>query len=83
MCASYIEYSLQKKNDLFKKTELREGNGSMIIPKNTYGFLFIVAVTLHRFESFRLSPSKIQMRSTGYLPTPHNSLSMFFTLLLL
>ena len=45
--------------------ELREGNDSMTIPKNPYGFLFIVAVTLHRFEPFRLSPSKIQMRSTG------------------
>ncbi len=53
------------------------------IPKNPYGFLFIVAVTLHQFETFRLSPSKIQMRSTGLVPTPHNSLSMLFTLLLL
>ncbi len=35
------------------------------IPKNPFGFLFIVAVTLHRFELFGLSPSKIQMRNTG------------------
>lgn len=55
----------------------------MMVPKNPCGFLFIVAVTLHRFEPFCLSPSKIQMRSTGLVPTPHNSLSMLFTLLLL
>ena len=65
MCASYIENSLQKKSDLFKKTGLREGISARTIPKNPYGFLFIVAVTLHRFEPFCLSPSKIQMRSTG------------------
>ena len=83
MCASYIENSLQKKSSHFKKTRLSEGIASMTIPKNPYGFLFIVAVTLHRFEPFCLSPSKIQTRSTGFIPTPHNSLSMFFTLLLL
>ena len=83
MRASYIENSLQKKSGLFKKTGLREGNAARTIPKNPYGFLFIVAVTLHRFEPFRLSPLKIQMRSTGFVPTPHNSLSMLFTLLLL
>ena len=44
---------------------------------------FIVALALHQFEPFRLSPLKIQMRSTGLVPTPHNSLSMLFTLLLL
>ena len=77
MCASYIENSLQKKSDLFKKTGLREENGYLTIPKNPYGFLFIVAVTLHRFEPFRLSPSKFQMRSTELVPTPHISLSMF------
>ena len=62
MCASYIENSLQKKSDLFKKTGLREGNAARTIPKNPYGFLFIVAVTLHRFEPFRLSLSTKQKR---------------------
>ena len=33
MRASYIENSLQKKSDLFKKTGLREGNGYLTIPK--------------------------------------------------
>ena len=58
-------------------------NGDNCAIYNDLGSSFIVALALQRFEPFCLSPSKIQMRSTGLVPTPHNSLSMLFTLLLL
>ena len=43
--------------------------------------VFIITVTLHRFEPLGLSPSKLQKRSTGQVPTPLNSHSMRITLL--
>ena len=43
--------------------------------------VFIITVTLHRFEPLGLSPSKLQTRSTGQVPTPLNSHSMRITLL--
>ena len=43
--------------------------------------IFIITVTLHRFEPLGLSPSKLQTRSTGQVPTPSSSHSMRITLL--
>ena len=43
--------------------------------------VFIITVTLHRFESLGLSPSKLQTQSTGQVPTLSNSHSMRITLL--
>jgi len=35
--------------------------------------VFIITVTLHRFEPYRLSPLKPQRRCTEWIPTPPNS----------
>ena len=43
--------------------------------------VFIITVTLHRFEPLGLSPSKLQTQSTGQVPTLSSSHSMRITLL--
>ena len=35
--------------------------------------VFIITVTLHRFEPYRLSPLKPQIGRTELIPTPYNS----------